>query len=821
MNKNLKRILSKHQIVQGTDEWHNTRLNMITATDCSIILEVNPFQKKSELLQKKSGKVSINENTNNTSWGNKYEKTAYNIYSKLFNKKLYEVGLLKHDKLNWLGASPDGITEDAKLLEIKCVVSRKIKDIEPFYYWVQVQIQLEVCNLDECDFFQCKFIEYKSKEEMDKDIDTQNIFKGQLEYNDNIFYWKLDHFNCKTIKRDKQWFKENVLKLHNFYNDILYFKNNKKRKSSYDENYSKKICLRKDRKYMEYNWDEWINIKDIKNYILDDPLLDWYNLYGIKKEINSKKLYNFSEFIMNKGIEFKNAVLLNLKNRFKSLFVNVANINEIYSINKYEETINYMEIGKPIICNGILHNKSNNTFGIVDLIIRSDYLNKLVNSEVLSKNEEKIGCKFNKKWHYRIINITFNTFHLYKNDLIKNIRNVVYLKSQLIMYNYALEFIQNYLPDTSYLFGKIIKTNDCLKYNAFYKLGKVNVLDNKLIEKINKSIIWLKDVKQNGMNWNPETTDKIELLPNMCNKNDYLWHQEKKELAYKNKELTLLYNIGISERKYFHKHGIYNFEQIKHTNDNKNNKISKIINNMIEINKNKNHIITPLKIDLKIHNLDKTHNYMDFYVDFETTYYLNYSFDKIINYKKGDNLLLNADKDNIIYMIGIGWIENNKWIFKNLIVNDINLSEEKRIINEFIKILNKYPKRKVFHWGNIEPMLLDKAFKLHNLNFNIGWIDLMKKFINIPINIQNNYSYGIKQIANVMYNHGFITTKWNNSTINGLDAIVVSWFAHIELEKNNITKISDYKDMNEIIKYNEIDCKAIWDILRYIRLNHI
>ena len=86
-------------------------------------------------------------------------------------------------------------------LEIKCVVSRKIKDIEPFYYWVQVQIQLEVCNLEECDFFQCKFIEYKSKEEMDKDVDIQDIFKGQSEYNDNIFYWKLDHFNCKTIKK--------------------------------------------------------------------------------------------------------------------------------------------------------------------------------------------------------------------------------------------------------------------------------------------------------------------------------------------------------------------------------------------------------------------------------------------------------------------------------------------------------------------------------------------------------------------------------------------------------------------------------------------
>jgi hypothetical protein len=56
------------------------------------------------------------------------------------------------------------------MLEIKCVVQRKIYPdgkiaghICPFYYYCQVQQQLECCDLEKCDFWQCKITEYKSR----------------------------------------------------------------------------------------------------------------------------------------------------------------------------------------------------------------------------------------------------------------------------------------------------------------------------------------------------------------------------------------------------------------------------------------------------------------------------------------------------------------------------------------------------------------------------------------------------------------------------------------------------------------------------------
>ena len=55
-----------------------------------------------------------------------------------------------------------------------------IKDnICPIYYWCQVQLQLECCNLDECDFIQCNIEEYKGREEWLDDTNDQCDYKSQ------------------------------------------------------------------------------------------------------------------------------------------------------------------------------------------------------------------------------------------------------------------------------------------------------------------------------------------------------------------------------------------------------------------------------------------------------------------------------------------------------------------------------------------------------------------------------------------------------------------------------------------------------------------
>jgi len=116
--------------------------------------------------------------------GKKYEHIATMFYQHVYNVKIGEFGLLKHPEIDFIGASPDGICSAYTLdgirgspllgtmVEIKCPMTREIKtsgDIKdgicPYYYWVQVQLQLQCCNLNRCDFIQLSIKEYETDEE--------------------------------------------------------------------------------------------------------------------------------------------------------------------------------------------------------------------------------------------------------------------------------------------------------------------------------------------------------------------------------------------------------------------------------------------------------------------------------------------------------------------------------------------------------------------------------------------------------------------------------------------------------------------------------
>ena len=68
----------------------------------------------------------------------------------LFKTPVIEFGLLSHSDLDWLGASPDGITPDGIMLEIKN--PNKMYKIPSLTYYTQTQIQMESADLDVCDF---------------------------------------------------------------------------------------------------------------------------------------------------------------------------------------------------------------------------------------------------------------------------------------------------------------------------------------------------------------------------------------------------------------------------------------------------------------------------------------------------------------------------------------------------------------------------------------------------------------------------------------------------------------------------------------------
>jgi len=182
---------------QKEEAWYRMRSEKITASDGAVALGLNPYEAQYKFILKKTTNVDFEYNKF-CYHGNKYEDVAAMIYGYRMNVSLDEFGLMGHAQYDFLGASPDSICNHYKfdgvhlsrfigrMLEIKCPLVRNIvcegeivDGICPLYYWIQVQLQLECCDLNECDFWQCSIKEYNNRDEFIEDTDLVEHFRSR------------------------------------------------------------------------------------------------------------------------------------------------------------------------------------------------------------------------------------------------------------------------------------------------------------------------------------------------------------------------------------------------------------------------------------------------------------------------------------------------------------------------------------------------------------------------------------------------------------------------------------------------------------------
>jgi len=158
-----RELIAQEYAEQRSQEWLDLRENMITASDVASALGENHYESPDAFVKKKVLRTKWAGNAA-TAHGTLLEPVVRDLYDKKFNRKSHEIGLVQHREYPWLGASPDGVTEDGILVEIKCPLTRKIEPNVPKHYWPQVQLQLEITDLEECDFVQYRPAKNESSE---------------------------------------------------------------------------------------------------------------------------------------------------------------------------------------------------------------------------------------------------------------------------------------------------------------------------------------------------------------------------------------------------------------------------------------------------------------------------------------------------------------------------------------------------------------------------------------------------------------------------------------------------------------------------------
>ncbi len=911
---------------QRTPKWYKTRHNMITASDIATALGHNMYETPRQLLTRKCRASIVNKPMSTAmEWGIKYEPFALDLYKKMHNPNVHEFGLIPHKRYKWLGASPDGIVSTGKVLEIKCPLYRSVSGEIPYYYWIQSQILMEVCNLNECDFFQCKFSEYKNYDHYSRDIITDNKGILPIEEGDDI-YWRLDDYAYKTIPRDYRWFKQNKDELFNFWKkvekDRESSKHNKKRKRS-DSTSSAMVCsitkkrkksvppkrsLKRKRsveldtslevrekkrrkkeekailkKYKFNDWSDWVFATATRNYVLKDPLLDWLNLYGnsnqninmcldkiVRKTIKTKngqtrRIKNtkfrkylrtdfpseyigsktFLQFVKSKGLHFESTIIQKLYKKYPNDIITIANQHQCRAPEKFIETQNAIIKGIPIIYSGVLYNGTNRTYGMPDLLIRSDWLTKIFldtdldddfihdPAPLLQSGSDPRGS--HEEWHYRVVEIKYNTLPLRADGThLLNSGSTPAHKSQLWVYNQALGEMQGYVPNTTYIFGRKWKyKTKGIHYSGddcFDKLGKINysTIDEQYIQKTEDAIEWMRDLKKNGNKWSLIPPEREEMYPNMCNHSDALWRRTKSFIADEINEITQLWMCGAKNRLIAHNNGIYDWKSQECVSEDfgiNGKKQAKILQAIIDINKSETDIINVDIIRNNKYSWQKKPK-LEFFIDFEFL----------------TDIVTDNTDECLIFMIGVGWISpvTNKWKYKNFTCDHINFYEEQKIIVQFHNYIQRISKKysdsgpthqgpNLYHWGHIERTCYNTTYQKHKSKLDkngskklINWCDFLGVMKSEPIAIKGALNYSIKTVAKAMYNNKMIKTKWatNYSGVSdGFTAMIKAWNCDRDALKKDIS-LKKLPTIKEITKYNEVDCKVLWDIINYLRVNH-
>jgi hypothetical protein len=694
-------------------------------------------------------------------------------------------------------------------------------------------------------------------------IDSKELYsdvsnKEVLEILKTTSYTKLS-FYLESLKRNQICDKRNIFESINIYEPgknpeyfkLLDFKaeeipitqystsiSKRKRLSDNIENKPKNKRVKFNNDGDDIDWKNMVSASSTRNYLLNDPCIDWMKEYNIKSihDVPSIKGNTqgdikyviddpFTKFIMDQGCQFEEQVVELIRKNHK--LVKVAESYQSRNKELFQKTIQYMKEGIPIIYQGILHDYDNKTFGAPDLMIRNDYLNKFIGYNIY--NETFGSPKLNVNWHYVIVDIKHSQINLTADRVhILNSESIPAYKGQLLVYTNALNNIQGTNVKKAFIMGKkysyTIQKNTYYIYDFMNKLGTIdyNGFDKEYVEKLVKAIEWIQTVRNEGHNWKllPLPT-KEELFPNMKNDKDGAFGKIKKLLAEEIHEITSVYYCGIKNRKEAFKNGIFGWNDEKCNSKTlgfNEGKIAERVNAILDINRQNINVVLPKNIK---YNTSEWRNRkpteMEFYLDYET---MNSNFGKIHIEKNH----VDYEDFNLIFMIGVGYDYNGSWEFKSFIANKNTKEGEKEILESFWVFINQKLKEAgkteaVFiHWSQAERTSYDKS-KLRNPTLpEKNMIDLYQVFLNEPIVIKGSLNYSLKSIAKALYENKLISTIWDtsNSCANGLNAMLLAY----QVYSKNICNPTEDFTMKEIEKYNEIDCKCLWEIINYLRKNH-
>ena len=536
----------------------------------------------------------------------------------------------------------------------------------------------------------------------------------------------------------------------------------------------------------------WMSATGLRALIQEDPCLLWLKYHGAAHGFEQDlKEYSFLEFIGEKGRQFEAAWIKNVCPDAVPALDEDVDVRRVQGLMK---TLELIDKKVPVITKAALWWAPEKIYGSSDLIVLTSWL---------YKRFPQLKPQHAVPDHYVVLDCKFSTGLEdadHKIDLAMN-------SAQIRMYSYMLGHIQGHMAQTAYLV-----TRD----RPFYPLP-VSV-DRDLNAPLNPELAHLRDlhlhIRHHGHQYTPWTHEIVAANPS--NQKDDPWHGAKKKILtdyIPGGALQLLPHIGNKQAEELKSRG---YESVGHllTFDSSGVPFEKIrgigkttaprIRAVLEANRTNSAsaihpAILPPRKDIEL------------YVDYEYFTNINVNFDSQWPDMAGCEM---------IFMIGVGWEDGGNWQYRQFVAEREDNAAERKLFEEFLAFLEAcgvfraHSSAALYHWSNAEVWQSKRAAERLSLDHLacLPWCDLQKPFHAGPVAFPGAWEFGLKPVAKALGAYSpEHAVEWPDELAAGLAAMIMGWEMYEQPEP------LQSKEFAPLSQYLEIDCKAMWQVLRWLR----
>jgi hypothetical protein len=613
------------------------------------------------------------------------------------------------------------------------------------------------------------------------------------------------------------------------------------------------------------DWTDWVSPGRTRNYLNDDPLLDWLERYGRDRGFASDDELpgydprtDFGVFILSQGLAFENGVMAcladELMQRGYEPPVRISSeAAHSRSADHANATVDAMRAGLPTIAQGVLWDPTLRVYGVADLLVRSDVLAALFPTDLAF--DDAIGSGRGAPLlglsdrHYRVVDIKFRGLSLRK-DGSADSDSLAYM-AQVWLYNRMLARISGYLAPAAYLLGRSWTQGSGAKFErgecCLERLARVD--DERVVKRDGENVEvgalalealdWIRRMRREGATWALFPVPSVpELYPHARHAMDQPWHGAKRVIAARLEELTTLPRVTPAARNRAIRDGITSWRDPRVAPEvfaiSGESYVAQF-RRVVEANHAATPTILPEGRLVGQDELWREAAPFECYADFET----------VSNLADDFSGLPRVGGQALIFQVGCGhWQPSapgegsgpgprgEHWRFAQWTADRLDVAGERAVLTGWLDHLAERGRDagvpvadgRVFHWSAAEPVNLSGSYnnardRQPEIDWpaDLPWYDLLVRVARAaPLGVTGAFGFGLKAIARGLYAQGHIATVWGDGPADGLGAMLGAWWCDAEATRVG-GSMRDLPLMAEIGRYNEVDCRTMAEILDWLR----